>query len=150
MKISKYITKTPYSVRPETHFKDIARIFFETGESIIPVTDETNTLRGIISIDDFMLIFLPEYIDLIKNVDFIHSFGALEKTSFTIEELLFVAEDLMEENPPVLEENDSFIKAIATLHIHNLSRIPVVRGDKLAGMISLNDICRGIYESEKK
>ncbi|MDZ7861044.1 MAG: CBS domain-containing protein [Candidatus Krumholzibacteriota bacterium] len=148
MEIKNYITRDFHSAGPETPFKDIARIFFETGESVIPVTDKEDTLLGIISIDDFMLIFLPDYIDLIKDVDFIHSFGALEKTSFTIEELLFVAEDLMKEDPPVLEENDSFLKAIATLHRHNLSRIPVVKGDKLTGMINLNDICRGIYENK--
>jgi len=148
LEISKYVSKNFHSVKPETPFKDITRIFFETGASVIPVTDETGTLQGIICIDDFMLIFLPDYIDLIKTVDFIHSFGALEKTSFAIEELLFVAEDLMKEDPPVLEEKDSFLKAIATLHKHNLSQIPVVRGDKLVGMISLNDICRGIYESK--
>ena len=128
--------------------KDIARLFFETGDSVIPVIDQQENLRGIISINDFMHIFLPDYIDLIRNIDFVHSFGALEKISFTIEELLFVAEDLMIANPPSLEEEDSLIKGLAILHKHGLYRIPVVRGEKLVGMISLNEICRGIYETK--
>ena len=128
--------------------KDIARLFFETGDSVIPVIDQQENLRGIISINDFMHIFLPDYIDLIRNFDFVHSFGALEKISFTIEELLFVAEDLMIANPPSLEEEDSLIKGLAILHKHGLYRIPVVREEKLVGMISLNEICRGIYETK--
>lgn len=150
MEISKYVNRNADTVLAETPMKDIARLFFETGESVIPVVDQDRNLRGIISIDDFMLIFLPDYIDMIKDIDFVHSFGALEKMSFTIEELLFVAEDLMVADPPCLEENDSLLKAIATLHRHRLSRIPVVRGKKLAGMIDLNDVCRGIYESKGK
>ena len=128
--------------------KDIARLFFETGDSVIPVIDEQKNLKGIISINDFMHIFLPDYIDLIKNFDFVHSFGALEKISFSIEELLFVAEDLMILAPPSLKEEDSLIKGLAILHKHGLYRIPVVRGEKLVGMISLNEICRGIYETK--
>jgi CBS-domain-containing membrane protein len=128
--------------------KDIARLFFETEESVIPVLDREENLRGIIRIDDFMHIFLPDYIDLIKNFDFVRSFGALEKYSFTIEELLFVAEDLMIVNPPSLEEEDSLLKGLAILHKNGLYRIPVVSGKKLTGMISLNDICRGIYENK--
>jgi CBS domain-containing protein len=128
--------------------KDIARLFFETGESVIPVTDGDQILKGIISIDDFMQIFLPGYIDMIRDFDFVHSFGALEKYSFTIEELLFVAEDLMVANPPVLVEEDSLLKGLAVLHKHSLPRIPVVKGDKLTGMISINGICRGIYENK--
>lgn len=148
MKISKYINRNFHKVYQDTPMKDIARLFFETGDSVIPVIDQQENLRGIISINDFMHIFLPDYIDLIRNFDFVHSFGALEKISFTIEELLFVAEDLMIANPPSLEEEDSLIKGLAILHKHGLYRIPVVRGEKLVGMISLNEICRGIYETK--
>jgi len=148
LKISKYINRNYHGVQEDTPMKDIARLFFETGEPVIPVVDRQQQLKGIISIGDFMHIFLPDYIDLIKDFDFVRSFGALEKYSFTIEELLFVAEDLMVVDPPALEEEDSLLKAVAILHKHGLSRIPVVSGRRLVGMVSLNDICRGIYENK--
>ncbi|MBD3178496.1 MAG: CBS domain-containing protein [Candidatus Latescibacteria bacterium] len=148
MQISEYINRNFHRVYEDTPMKDIARLFFETEDSVIPVLDREDNLRGIIRIDDFMHIFLPDYIDLIKNFDFVRSFGALEKYSFTIEELLFVAEDLMIVNPPSLEEEDSLLKGLAILYKNGLYRIPVVSGKKLIGMISLNDICRGIYENK--
>lgn len=148
MKIKKYMKKDFKAVAPNAPMRDVARLFFETGESVLPVTESDGTLVGVISIDDFILIFLPDYIDLIKSVDFIQDFGALEKTSFSIEEMLFVAEDLMSEDAPVLDENDSVMKAAVVLHKLNLSRIPVVSGNCLVGMISQNDVCRSIYDTE--
>ncbi len=148
MNIGKYIKKDFLKLSPESPLKEVARAFFESGESVVPVVEDDGSLAGIITIDDFILIFLPEYIDMIRSVDFIHNFGALEKTSFSVEETLFVAEDLMREDVTVLDVDDSIMKAAATLHKYSLSRIPVVSGGRLVGMISQNDICRAIYDLE--
>jgi len=144
--IRDYMERDFLSVSPHAPLREVARLFFETGESLIPVTESDGTLVGVIDIDDFLLIFLPEYIDLIRNIDFVHDFGALEKSSFSIEEKLFVAEDLMRENVPFLDENDSVMKAAAALHKLDLSRMPVVNANRLVGMISKNDVCRALYE----
>ncbi len=148
MKIKDYMKRDFRAVSPETPLREIARFFYESGESLLPVTEENGRLVGVIFIDDFILIFLPDYIDLIRNIDFLHDFGALELTSFTVEEQLFVAEDLMKENFIVLGEDESILKAAAILHKHDQQRIPVVRGDRMVGMISQNDVCRAIYDLE--
>lgn len=148
MRIKEYMKREFGRVSPHAPLREIARLFYESGESILPVTEEDGRLVGIISIDDFLIIFLPEYIDLIRNIDFIHDFGALERSSFSIEEHLFVAEDLMKEDFVVLEEEDSIMKAAAMFHKLEQPRIPVVRGDNLVGMISQNDVCRAIYDLE--
>ncbi len=148
MEISKYMKRDFRNVAPHTPMREIARLFFETGESVLPVSDEDGTLSGIITIDDFILIFLPDYIDLIRTVDFLHDFGALERSSFSIEERLLVAEDLMREDITPLEETESVMKAAAALRKLGLQRIPVISGQKLVGMISLGDVCRAIYDME--
>ena len=148
MEISRYMKRDFRTVAPHTPMREIARLFFETGKSVLPVTEEDGTLAGIITIDDFILIFLPDYIDLIRNIDFIHDFGALERTSYTVEEKLLVAEDLMREDITPLEETESVMKAAAALHKIQLRRLPVVSGSKLVGMISLGDVCRAIYDME--
>jgi len=148
MEISKYMKRDFRKVAPHTPMREIARLFFETGESVLPVSNEDGTLSGIITIDDFILIFLPDYIDLIRTVDFLHDFGALERSSFSIEERLLVAEDLMREDITPLEETESVMKAAAALHKLGLQRIPVISGQKLVGMISLGDVCRAIYDME--
>jgi CBS domain-containing protein len=148
MIIRDYMQRDFQTVSPHTPLREVARIFFATGASVIPVTEPDGSLAGMIDIDDFLLIFLPEYIDLIRSVDFVHDFGALEKSSFSIEEKLFVAEDLMRVDVPALDENDSIMKAAATLHKLNLARLPVVNGGRLVGMMSKNDVCRAIYEAE--
>ena len=148
MEISRYMKRDFRTVAPHTPMREIARLFFETGESVLPVTEEDGTLSGIITIDDFILIFLPDYIDLIRNIDFLHDFGALERSTFSIEERLLVAEDLMREDVQPLEETESVMKAAAALHKLGFQRIPVVSGLRLVGMISLGDVCRAIYDME--
>ncbi len=148
MEISKYMKRDFRTVAPYTPMREIARIFFETGESVLPVSNEDGTLSGIITIDDFILIFLPDYIDLIRSVDFLHDFGALERSTYSVEERLLVAEDLMREDVTPLEETDSVMKAAAALHKIQLRRLPVVSGSKLVGMIGLGEVCRAIYDME--
>lgn len=148
MQISDYMKRDFRAVAPHTPMREIARLFFETGESVLPVSEEDGTLSGIITIDDFILIFLPDYIDLIRNVDFLHDFGALERSTYSVEERLLVAEDLMREDVTPLEETESVMKAAAALHKIQLRRLPVVSGSKLVGMISLGDVCRAIYDME--
>ncbi len=148
MKVKDYMKRSFRAVPSHAPMKEVARAFFETNDSILPVTESDGTLSGVISIDDFILIFLPDYIDLIRNIDFIHDFGALEKASYSIEEMLFVAEDLQRENYPVLDENDSIMKAAAVLHRTDIQTIPVVNDDKLVGMISKNDFCRAVFNME--
>jgi len=148
VQIGKYMKRNFHRVEPHTPLREVARLFFESGESVLPVTEENGTLAGLITIDDFLIIFLPDYIDLIGSVDFLHDFGALEIDPLSVEEKLFVAEDLMRENVRVLEESDSILKAVAALHKAGLPRLPVVSEGKLTGMISENDICRAIYEME--
>lgn len=148
MEISRYMKRDFRTVAPHTPMREIARLFFETGESVLPVTEEDGTLSGIITIDDFILIFLPDYIDLIRSIDFLHDFGALERSTFSVEERLLVAEDLMREDVTPLEETESVMKAAAALHKLGFQRIPVVSGLRLVGMISLGDVCRAIYDME--
>lgn len=137
------------SIPPHAGLREVAEAFYKSGESILPVAGSDGNFLGVISIDDFLIIFLPEYLELVQDVDFVHNFGALETASFSVEELLFVAEDLMRHDFPVIDENDSLMKAAAMLVKHDIPRIPVLNAEgKLVGMIGKNDICRAIYDTE--
>jgi len=54
--------------------------------------------------------------------------------------------DVMTENPKTCGE-DATVEEVATiLHEHNLSRLPVVRDDKLVGIVARGDILREIVK----
>ncbi len=148
MNVGKYMNRDFASVLPHTTMREVARLFFESREPVLPVTDEDGTFLGIITLDDFILIFLPDYLDMVRNIDFIHNFGALERSSFSVEEMLFVAEDLMREGVRTLEEKDSVLLAGAVLHREDLARVPVVSEGRLTGMIGRVEICKAIYDME--
>ncbi len=53
---------------------------------------------------------------------------------------LKLVKDIMTKEPKVIEERASIASAMALMREEGISRLPVVRGDKLVGIISIHDI----------
>ncbi len=144
MKIIQYIDKNFKSLNPMIKMKDIAKIFYKTNQHII-IVEEDEKYLGVISVDSLFLALLPPSLDLLDNYAFIKDFGALENEFLDQSKInLFVAEDLMNIHYPILNPNDSILKAVAILHYKKLRAIPVVEDEKILGIITRNAICKAI------
>ena len=109
----------------------------------LPVLDEDGVLIGVTTITDITHIFLPDFISLLADIDFVKDFGALKtpsKENLERAETLTVA-DIMEE--PMAEEEDcSLVRALSVMEKHNLADLLVVRERQLVGIASRVDIGR--------
>jgi predicted transcriptional regulator len=144
MKIIQYIDKNFKSLNPMIKMKDIAKIFYKTNQHII-IVEEDEKYLGVIIVDSLFLALLPPSLDLLDNYAFIKDFGALENEFLDQSKInLFVAEDLMNIHYPILNPNDSILKAVAILHYKKLRAIPVVEDEKILGIITRNAICKAI------
>lgn len=144
MKIINYIDKKFKNVNPMMKMIDIAKLFYKTNQHII-IVEEDDKYLGVISVDSLFLALLPPSLDLLDNYAFIKDFGALENEFLDKSKInLFVAEDLMNVHYPVLNPNDSILKAVAILHYKKLRAIPVVENEKIIGIITRNAICKAI------
>lgn len=144
MKIINYIDKNYKSVNPMTKMRDIAKLFYNTNQHILIVEEDKNYL-GVISVDSLFLALLPPSLELLDNYDFIQDFGALENEFLDQSKInLFLAEDLVNTHYPILNPNDSILKAVTILHYKKLRAIPVVENDKVLGIITRNTICKVI------
>jgi CBS domain-containing protein len=146
MKIINYIDNKYTKVNPITKMRDIAKLFYDTKEHIL-VVEENNKYQGVISVDSLFLALLPPSLDLLDNYDFIQDFGALENEFLDQSKInLFLAEDLMNTNYPILNPHESILKAVTILHYKKLRALPVVENEKVLGIITRNTICKVIAD----
>jgi CBS domain-containing protein len=109
----------------------------------LPVVDEVGTLDGVVHIRDIIQIFLPDFVSLLSNIDFVKDFGAKRSpaTGALREAEVLTVEDIMEK-PVAVEEDSSLIRALSLMESHNLSDLLVVNEGKLVVLASRADIGR--------
>lgn len=146
MKIEKCMTKKVISLRSGTPIKEAARLFIKKKIGTVPILDNKDKLIGIVSINDVLKVFLPDFVPLV-DIDFIEDYGVLEidtKDIKGIENL--VVNDIMTEDVISVDEGCSLTRAISLMKKHDFRHLPVVKEEKLVGIVSNTDICRRFLE----
>lgn len=142
-KIDRCMKRNVIFVQADTTVGEAVRLMVEKSVGTLPVVDEAVTLIGVTTMSDIMQLFLPDFVALLSDIDFIKDFGTLKSPSQArLDELenLPVAE-IMEE-PVAVEDDSSLMRALATMHKHNLADLPVLKQGKLVGIVSRVDIGR--------
>ncbi len=144
-KVKEIMSKNLVTVRRNTTMKEIAHIFLNSGFDFLPVVDEKNNLLGVITKKDILAPFIPDYFELLEDINFISDFGSLEVSLTETLGHLLLAEDIMTKDPIVIREDDSLFKALVLISRHGVRHLPVVREGKLVGIINRTDILREIF-----
>ena len=66
------------SVSPSTTVREAAHIVVERHVGTLPVVDQNGILVGVVGIEDLLKVFMPDFVALLDNIDFVHDFGAME------------------------------------------------------------------------
>ena len=109
----------------------------------IPVTDDDGHLLGVVTLRDVLLQLYPNYGDYIH--DNVHSRDFVEMEDGYNEVLGRKVEEIMSQQPLTVAPHDPVLQAASYMGLKNFRRIPVVAKDKLAGMVSIGDINRGLF-----
>lgn len=143
LKIGDWMKRDIVAVHASMSVKEAAALLVERRVGTLPVLDEDGVLIGVTSITDITHIFLPDFVSLLADIDFVKDFGALKtpsKENLERAETLTVA-DIMKE--PMAEEEDcSLVRALSVMEKHNLADLLVVRDRQLVGIASRVDIGR--------
>ncbi len=142
MRVRDTMKHTVISITPQTSVLEAARLLIQKRIGTLPVVDEAGSLIGMLTIDDILDVFIPNYFDLLENLSFVHGFGALE--DFQPKDLNQVAaltiETLMGE-PVSVEQDESIFRAATKLSRHDLMDLPIIdRQGKLVGLASHVDV----------
>jgi CBS domain-containing protein len=128
---------------PEMTVREAALMMAENNVGTLPVTDEAGKLVGVTTMRDVIQIFLPDFVSLLSNIDFVKDygdFGSPSPESLQEAESLLVS-DIMDE-PVSVEVDCTLIRALSVMEKQRIPDLPVVKEGKLVGIASRVDIGR--------
>jgi CBS domain-containing protein len=138
------MTKNVITVTPETTVTELALLLSSHNIGGVPVLDPSGILLGVVTesdlIDQKKKIHIPTVITILDSVFYLESPDKMEK------EIMKIAGstvgDIYTKNPRTVNE-DTLIDEIATLMAEkNVHTLPVMRGDRLVGVIGKRDIIK--------
>ncbi len=141
--IGKCMKREVVSIGPDATLREVAAAIIEKRVGTLPVVDDEGMLVGTVSVTDIVNMFLPDFVNIMDEIDFVHDYGDLENTSAEDRQrakMLHVS-DVMEE-PVAMEDDAGLVHALSVMEKHNLRDLIVTRGGKLVGIASQVDIGR--------
>lgn len=151
LRIGPWMKREIVSTLASTSVREAAALLVDKRVGTLPVVDEEGALIGITCISDIVRIFLPDFVSLMEDIDFVKDFGARDNPTegdWERIESLSVA-DIMEE-PVSVEEDCSVLRAISVMDKHNLRDMPVVNDGRLVGIVSRVDVGRAFLTTRMK
>lgn len=135
------------TVTPSMTVEAAVRLVLRERVGTLPVVDEGGLLLGVVRLHDLLGVFMPDFLTLLDNIDFVHDFGALERAEprLTPEIAQLTMSQLM--GPRVAVQEDSgLMHALAMLIKHQWQDIPIVdEGGRLVGIASRVDIALAYF-----
>lgn len=140
MNISDCMKRNVVSITETASVREAAAIFVKKHIGLLPVVDQNNKLFGVVGLRDLLSLELPDFVNFVADVDFVHDFGAVETTHPPASVLDKSIKTLMKPTITV-HEDSGLLRAYALMLQHNLHDMPVVSEDgKLVGVASRVDI----------
>ncbi len=142
------MTKDPKTVGPDAPVKDAAKVMVDSHIGALPVVDGGRVI-GMVTEGDLIMedvrIHFPTYIQLLDGIIYLESRKRFE------EELKkavgATVRDVMTSKVVAAAADDS-IEDVATRMVdEGVSRLPVMEGDRLIGIITKGDIVRALSRS---
>lgn len=131
-----------FTVSPSTTVREAAHLVIEKHVGTLPVVDEDGILVGIVRDVDLGNVFMPDFMSLMDNIEFVHDFGAKEdlQAHDTSQVESLTMEDLMQP-PTMVDEDSGLLYTVAIMIKGQLRDMPVVdKEDRLVGLASRVDI----------
>lgn len=144
------MTKDPLTVSRDLTVTDAAKLMVEKHIGALPVIED-DKLVGIVTEGDLIMqdvrMEFPTYIHLLDG--FIMYPPATARFESELKKAVgATVEDVMT-SEPVAVQADASVEDVATLMVdRDVSRIPVLEGEKLVGIVSKSDIVRSLIVGE--
>jgi len=128
------------SISSTTTVREAAGVVVERHIGLLPIVDDQGRLIGVVGLHNLLTLELPDFVNFITDVDFVHDFGAVETTRPEPYLLEQPVSTLMQ--PAIsVDEECGLLRAYALMLQHRLLDLPVVAKDgRLVGLASRVDI----------
>ena len=140
MIISDYMKHNVVSIHVTATVREAAVVFVKKHIGLLPVLDDSGKPIGVVRLRDMLSLELPDFVNFIADLDFVHDFGAVETTRPAVS-VLNQSIKVLTKPAITVEEKAGLLRAYALMLQHDLHDIPVVSKEgKLVGIASRVDI----------
>jgi CBS domain-containing protein len=139
-----------YSIPSGATIVEAAETFVRHHIGSLPVVDEGGKPIGVLRLMDILSLELPDFVNLLEDVNFVHDFGAVETTRPSPQLLKRPVTDLM--RPATFAEEDcGLLRAYALMLQNDLQDLPVTNSrGQLVGIVSRTDVGTAVLSFWKK
>jgi len=149
MRAHQIMTRNAITVLPETQILEAAHKMLENHVSRLPVLDASGTLVGIVSEGDFLR--RSEIGTQQKRPRWLQYFlGPAHSANDFIHERGRKVEDVMTRDPVVADEETSLDELVHLMEENGIKRLPVLRDDKLVGIITRANLLQVVASIAKE
>jgi CBS domain-containing protein len=127
LKASQIMEADVVACRPENTWKQIADLMSHGGFGDVPIIDKDKTLLGIVTEFDLLKVLME----------------GKDPNNVT-------AHDIMTRNAVSVSEETNSVEIINILETKHLIRVPVLRNDKLVGIVARRDVLFSFIQASKK
>jgi CBS domain-containing protein len=143
MRAHQIMTRSVVAVSPETTIVDAANLMLQRHISGLPVVDTGGKLVGIVSEGDF--IRRSEIGTGRKRGRWLRFIlGPGTSASDFVQEHGRRVSDVMTKSPLTITEDTSLAEIVEVMEKNNVKRLPVVRGDKVVGIVSRANLLQAV------
>ena len=138
--INNCMKRNVFSIPSTATIRQAASLVVDRHIGLVPVVDPHGKLIGIVRLSDLLSLELPDFFNLLPDLDFVHDFGAVETTRPMPEEIDRPVTTIMQPAVSVVE-TCGLLRAYALMLKHNLHDLPIVSEENvLVGIASRVDI----------
>ncbi len=123
---------------PDHTLKDVANLLYQHRIGSMPVIDDDGRVVGIISNRDLIKAALPDYRTLIENIAMSPDVEPFDE--FLKQEDRIRVREMMDEEFSTTTEDTSVVELAAMMLFKNLRIVPVVRDERLVGVVVTSDL----------
>jgi len=140
MQAADVMTQNVITVSPDSEVSEIATLLLEHGISAVPVVDGGGKVLGIVSEGDLM--GRVENDASRRKSWWLRLFAGQDAADY-VKSHGRRASEVMTKDPITIDEEMPLHKISRLLEKHRIKRVPVVRDDKLVGIVSRSNLLRG-------
>lgn len=138
--VAQSMKRNVHSIGTRATVRDAIALIVRHHIGTIPVVDDNGLLVGTLRLADLIGLGMPDFLQFLDHIEFIHTFGAMEIQHPDAEDLSKPVTEIMNEAVSV-EESAGLLRASALLYKHQLMDLPVVDHEhRLVGIASRVDI----------